>query len=76
MGFSNKNVFSSALLVLSVLCAALVTTTASTSTEDKSKQVDKQTTEIVNDNRTREIYIKCLLDKGPCNNDAADVKSW
>lgn len=76
MGFSNGSVFLFIMLVLRVSCSAPTTsTTASTSSEDKSKQVDKQTTEIVNDDKTREVYIKCLLDKGPCNNDAADVKS-
>lgn len=49
--------------------------TTSQSSEDNSKQVDQYTTEMISNDKIRDVYVKCLLDKGPCNADAADVKS-
>lgn len=50
-------------------------TTPTSSKEENSRQVDKYATELVNNDKIREVYLKCLLEKGPCNEDAADFKS-
>lgn len=45
-------------------------------TTEQSRQVEKYATDMMNNDKIREVYVKCLLDKGPCNEDAADLKSW
>lgn len=59
-----------ASFTLEVFC-----TTPATSSEDSSKQIDQATTKIVQDDKARDVYVKCLLDKAPCSNEAEDVKS-
>lgn len=60
---------------LSTLILKISCTTLSTSSEDTSKQVEQYTTEIVQNDKIRDVYINCLLDKGPCSNDANNIKS-
>lgn len=59
-------------LVSQILCTS---TTPANSSEENSKQVEQQTNELMRNDKMRDVYIKCLLDKGPCTGEAADVKS-
>lgn len=60
------------VLVTQILCTAPPT---SQSSEDNSKPADQHTSELVSNDNVRDVFVKCLLDKGPCNTEAADVKS-
>lgn len=71
MYFLTTVAFLSALLT-QILCA---TPPTSQSSEDNSKLADQHTSEIVSNDKVQDVFVKCLLDKGPCNTEAANVKS-
>lgn len=63
----------SSVLILKTECA---TPLASSSTEDNnSRQAEKNASDIIKNDKIRETYVKCLLDKGPCSQEAAHLKS-